>query len=258
MGRVETVTSVQDVERGSLQSGNHNQSQSEMRKFLPSEYHDRFVRNNLLHRPWLDILDQFMDPNSNEYAVNLERRMLDFDITVIHISKSGDVESPIKCPNPIKFKDAISETEQERSGTLIITKGISRDMIDSLGMKYELEPEFFASHLEGTESYRQGLWKSPTVKPPPRAPHLLPSYLRKAAFYTAQYRRPYHIEGGMDELIRLRSSETNTPRGIHVLARDIPDVFAAEKISIYRKSGSNIGKLEGIIISVVLNESLNI
>ena len=90
-----------------------------------------------------------MNPNAEGFAVNPKRRMLHFDINVIHISKSGNIESLIKCLTPTKFTDAISEEEpKERSGTLI-AKDLSRAMINSLGTEYELEPEFFANHLEG-------------------------------------------------------------------------------------------------------------
>jgi DNA-binding transcriptional regulator YiaG len=253
MGELEIMTSANDLEQGWPQSGNHNQLQYEMGNVHRSEYHERFVQDNLQHRPWLDILHQFMNPNAGGFAVNPERRMLHFDIKVIHISKSGNVESIIECLTPTEFKDAISEEErQERSGTLIIAKDLSRAMIDSLGTKYELEPEFFASHLEGTETLRMGAWESPTVRPPPRAPNLLPDYLRKAPFYTVQYRRPYHIKGGIKEVFKLRSSETNISRGAHALSNDLPDIFAFEKISVYKKPGSNIGKLDCLVISIML------
>jgi hypothetical protein len=157
MGGLEIVTSTNDLEQGSPQSGNHNPRQFEMRNLSRSKYHERFVKDNLQHRPWLDILHQFMNPNAGGFAVDLEHRMLHFDIKVIHISKSGNIESLIKCRNPTEFKDAIGEEERrERSGTLIIAKDLSRATIDSLGMEYELEPEFFASHLEGTESFGMG------------------------------------------------------------------------------------------------------
>jgi hypothetical protein len=253
MGGLEIVTGANDLEQGPPQSGNHTQRQYEMRNVPQSEYHERFVEDNLQHRPWLDILHQFMNPNVEGFAVNPKRRMLHFDIKVIHISKSGSIESVIKCLTPTKFKDAISEEERkERSGTLIIAKDLSRAMIDSLGMKYELEPEFFASHLEGTESFGMGTWESPTVRPPARAPNFLPDYLRKAPFYTARYRRPYHIKGGQEEVFKLRSSETNTARGANVFNHDLPDIFVSEKISVYKKPDSNIGKLDCLITSIML------
>lgn len=92
------------------------------------------------------------------------------------------------------------------------------------------------------------------MRPPPRAPHLLSDYLREAPFYTAQYRRPHHISGGLQEVINLRSNETNTARGVHALNNDIPDVFVSERSSVYNKPGSNIGKLDYILVGIILQD----
>jgi hypothetical protein len=56
-----------------------------------------------------------------------------------------------------QFENAISDVDPERIGSLIFAKDLSEQMIDALGMKYDLEPEFFACHLEGTESARMGI-----------------------------------------------------------------------------------------------------
>lgn len=253
MGGLEIVPSTNDLEQGPAQSGNYNQGQHEMWNVPRSEYYERFVKENLQCRPWLESLDQFMNPSALGFAVNPKRRMLHFDIKVIHISKSGSIESITKCLTPTEFKEAISEEEpKERSGTIIIAKDLSQAMINSLGMNYELEPELFASHLEGTEYFRMGIWESPTVRPPARAPNFLPDYLKKASFYTAEYRRPYHMKGGRQEIFKLRSTETNTARGVFVFKYDIPDIFVSEKISVYKKPGSNVGKLDCLITGILL------
>jgi hypothetical protein len=80
------------------------------------------------------------------------------------------------------------------------------------------------------------------MRGPPRTPNLLPDYIRKAPFYTAEYRRPYHIKGGKEQAFKLRVAETTIPRGAQILHDDLPDVFVAEKISVYKKRGSKIGK----------------
>lgn len=253
MGGLDTVTVTNDLEPGSPRRRSHNQHRNEVQNALQSEYHRRFIEDNLQRRPWLDILHQFMSPNAEGFAVNPKRRMLHFDIKVVHISKSGGIESLIKCLTPTDFDHAIRGEEGiERNGTLIIAKDISQAMIDSLGMSYELEPEFFACHLEGTESFSMGHWQSPTVRLPARAPILLPDCLRNAPFYTAQYRRPYHIRGGKEEVLKLRSSVTNTARGAHILSDDSPDIFVSEKISVYHKPDSDIGKLDCLTIGIML------
>jgi len=241
MGGPEIVISTNDLEKGPPPHEKHDQHQDETRNIPPSTYHDGVVEPKLQHRPWLESLHQFMDPNAKGFVVNLRNRMKHFDIKVIHFPKSGKLGSVIKCPTPEDFERAISE-DKERTGTLVIAKGISRAMIEALGTRFELEPEFFANHLAGTELFRMCRLQSPILRAPARAPNLLPDYIRKAPFYTAEYRRPYHIEGGKERIFSLRVAETNTPRGIQIV-HDLPDVFILEKISVYKKKGSNIGKL---------------
>lgn len=241
MGGPETVISTNDVEKGQPLHEKHDRHQDETRNTPLSTYHDGVVELKLQHRPWLESLHQFMDPNAKGIAINLANRMKHFDIKVIHFPKSGKPDSVIKCPTPEDFEQAISE-DRERIGTLVITKGISRAMIEALGTVFELEPEFFANHLAGTELFRMGRQESLGLRAPARAPNLLPDYIRKAPFYTAEYRRPYHIEDGKKGVLKLRDAKTTTPRGAQIAHNDLPDVFVVEKISVYKKRGSNIGK----------------
>jgi hypothetical protein len=245
MGGPEIIISTNDLEKGQPPHEKHDQHQDETRNIPPSTYYDRVVELMLQHRSWLESLHQFMDPNAKGLAINQASRMKHFDIKVIHFPKSGKPDSVIKCPTPDDFERAISE-DKERTGTLVIAKGISRAMIEALGTMFELEPIFFASHLAGTELYRMGYHmgrqESLGLRAPARAPNLLADYIRKAPFYTAEYRRPYHIEGGKKRVFKLRVAETTTPRGAQIVHDDFPEVFVVEKISVYKKRGLNIGK----------------
>ena len=238
MGRPEIVIGTNDLEKGQSPHEKHDQHKDKTQNIPPSTYHDR-VELKLRHRPWLESLHQFMDPNAKGFALNLATRMKHFDIKIVHFPKSGKPDSVIKCSTPEDFEVAVSGDE-ERTGTLVIAKGISRAIIEALGTKYELEPEFFANHLAGTELFRTGRQESPLLRAPARAPNPLPDHLRNAPFYTAEYRRPYHIEGGQERVFTLRVAETTTPRGVQIVHDDLPDVFFFERISVYK--GSNIGK----------------
>lgn len=202
------------------------------------------VTLKLKHRPWLDSLNEFLDPSEKSFAVPLDYRLMAFDVEVMHISESGEVDAPIKCKDAVAFKQAIDRADKERGGTLVIAEDLSRALIDTLSMQYSLEPEFFACHLLGTESFRTGIWESPTEQPLPRAPNFLPDYVRKAPFYTMEFRRPYYFSGGFKELVDLRSKETSTPRPALMIKHDMSDAFAFEKISVYKRRGSNFGTLQ--------------
>jgi hypothetical protein len=236
----EIVSSI-DLEKGPPPHEMLDQHQDETRNILPSTYHDGVVGLKLQHRPWLQSLHQFMDPTAKGFAMDPEMRMGHFDIKVIHFLQSGKFDSIIKCSTPEDFEKAIS-ADKEQTGTLVITKGISRAIIEALGTRFELEPEFFATHLAGTELFWTGNRESPVLLPPAIAPNLLSDYIRKAPFYTAEYRRPYHIEGGQEHVMKLRTTETTTSRGIYIVHPDLPEVFGSEKISVYKKRGSKIGK----------------
>jgi hypothetical protein len=231
-----------DLEKGPLRPEKHNQQQNKTRIVCPSNYHEKIIKPNLRRWPWLESLDQFMDPNAKGFAIDLVNysRMELFDVDVIHFSGYAKPNLVIKCHTPEDLEAAMSE-DKERLGSLVIAKGLSRTMIETLGIKFELEAGFFANHLEGTELYRMG---SRTFDPPARAPKFLPEYFRKAPFYTVEYVRAHPIEGGLQGLLQLRGTKTTTPRGIHLIHRDLPDVFVIEKISVYKKTGSKIGKPE--------------
>jgi hypothetical protein len=241
MGGPEIVLNTNDLEKGPSANENHDHCKDKPRDILPSTYHDGVVKRQLQHRPWLESLHQFMDPNAKCFAVNLAKRMMHFDIKVIHFPKSGKPDSAIRCLTLEEFEAAICD-DKERIGTLVITKGISRAMIEVLGTRFELEPEFFANHLAGTELYRTGRAESPILRPPARTPNLLPDYIRKAPFYAVEYRRPYHIEGGLERVFKLRATQTSTPRGILTVHGDLPDIFFGDKISVYKNKGSDVGK----------------
>ena len=239
----EVVVSTNDLEKGQVRNAKCDQRQDATPDIIPSTYYSGVVELRLQHRPWLESLHQFMDPNAKGFGINLADRMEHFDIKVIHFPKSGKHDPVIKCASAEDFERAMSENK-EQTGTLIIAKGLSRAMIEALGTMFELEPDFFANHLAGTELFRMGYMESPGLRAPARAPSLLPGYLRKAPFYTAEYRRPYHIEGGQQMIFKLRAAATTTTRGVEIVHNDLPEVFFHEKISVYKRSRSNIGKLE--------------
>ena len=78
-----------------------------------------------------------------------------------------------------------------------------------LGSQFYLSPEFFASHLRGTQRFRSG------GAVPPKCPELsiLPSYVQRVPFYYLEIIRPYYFPSGFDDGIRLGHTHTNNPRG---------------------------------------------
>ncbi|TAQ86243.1 hypothetical protein B7494_g5413 [Chlorociboria aeruginascens] len=229
-----------DLEKGPPAHGKHDYHEDDILNLSPSTYYDHVVQLKLQRQPWLESLHQFMDPCATGFAMKLTSRMKHFDIKVINFLKSGLPDPIIHCTTPEEFSVAMG-ADKELTGTLIIAQGLSRTLIETLGTKFSLEPAFFANYLAGTELYREGgRLSSLLLHPPARAPNFLPDYIREAPFYTVEYRRPYHIEGGQESAFKLRSTKTTTTRGIQIIKHNLPDVFWAEKISVYKKN-SNIG-----------------
>jgi hypothetical protein len=106
---------------------------------------------------WLDIPYKFLDTNNKNFAVETQHRLSFFDTEVIHISASGNVDLLIKYKNTAAFKQAFSSIDDERS-TLVIAGDLSQAMIEAIGIQNGLKPEFFASHLIGTEEFRMADW----------------------------------------------------------------------------------------------------
>jgi hypothetical protein len=246
MGGPGVIVSMNDLERGLSQNRNHDQNQHATQDVPPSNYRDQKVKPNLDYQPWLTILDEFLNPDEKNFKVSFDHRIWHFDVDIIHISASGEVGPLINCIDKAEFLKQVSNADNEPRSTLIIAEDISVAMIEALGIKYDLEPEFFACHLLGTEAFRTGGWQSPTVRFPARAPNALYDYVRKAPHYVVEFRRPYRIEGGHKKIEDLRSKETNTPRGAQILhkERGIPDTFIFEKISVYKRKGSKFGRLD--------------
>jgi hypothetical protein len=76
---------VTDLEHGISSHGNHSTSVDVSR----SKY--RRERVELLQRPWLGSLDEFLDPDQKCFAVSEKQQLSFFDIKVIHISKSRNI-----------------------------------------------------------------------------------------------------------------------------------------------------------------------
>ncbi|PMD37100.1 hypothetical protein L207DRAFT_515509 [Hyaloscypha variabilis F] len=238
MGGYENKFIPADLEKGATVN---TKRQDGAETILPSAYYDNVVKARLQDSPWLESLTHFMDPNADGFAMDSlnDHRMKHFDIKVMHFLRSQKPSLAIRCYTLEDFESAMKEEQEKRIGTIIIAKGISHAMIEALGTKFELEPDFFADYLLGTEYYRMGRQFS---QPPDRAPNFLLEYVRKAPFYTAEFRRPLHMEGYTRKMIhQLRISNTTTPRGVTFIHDNLPDVFSAEKISVYKRLGSKIG-----------------
>ena len=167
-------------------------------------YHQR-IKSRRQRQPGLAVLDGFLDA-AIQFLPSSNRRSR-FDVTVIHVLNSGTVYGPTVCSTKADFDQAVGiGAPADRISTVILVEDLSYDVVDHLGITYNMPPEVFAVHLRETEAYRTGVYMSP------QSPdiEMLPSYIAKAPFYSLRLRRYYHFPGGLKEAQKLRSEETNS------------------------------------------------
>jgi hypothetical protein len=213
-----------------------------------SSYRDS-VKLRQKRQPSLEILLNFLDSPNTGFVVPIDGSepsiCIPTDVKVIPIGAGG---GPWHCQTESDLKQYITEAkkDEKRSGTIIIAEDLSPAVINILGEEFAIEPEFFANHLEGSGQYRKVPFKEPTS----RTPRVLPSCYRTAPFFSLNFRRPHSFFGGLAELLQLRALNSRTPRGIHVTDGNgggtvLPTFFALERVSVYKKKGSKIGKGTG-------------
>jgi hypothetical protein len=214
---------------------------SESKELKP--YHAE-IKNRLREMPGLAILDQFMQlkpPQGFEGGV--------FSIDVLHVLKSGELSGLVETyRTPEEFHSAIEKAPPGRIGSFALVSDLSSEMIEALGSRFNLCPEFFALHLRETQCFREGKFRRPTCL----ELDVLPSYFRKAPFYCLEICRSYPFPGGLAEVGKTRASKTNTPRGCYKM-RELLNITVRERVSIYETQTSNgefVGK-GGLCISRV-------
>ena len=119
---------------------------------------------------------------------------------------SGKAQDPQRCSDQKELNRIVDfDAPTNRISTFIFVEDLSYDVIEHLGITYDLPPEFFALHVRETESYRTGVWA------PRRSPDInwLSSYIAGAPFYSFKLRRYYYFPGGIKEVQKLRSTATN-------------------------------------------------
>jgi len=80
-------TRTHDLEPGSPQAPSADRCQYERLNMPPSPCYDNTIKPALLHRPWVENLDQFIEPTTQGFGINQDQRMDNFDVKVIHILK---------------------------------------------------------------------------------------------------------------------------------------------------------------------------
>ena len=79
---------------------------------------------------------------------------------------------------------------QDADGQAIILDYLDPEAVDYLGSRFDLDPQFFQTHMAGCEQHYSGFWARSEYTSAP----CLPSTKRSASFVSFDYRRPYVVQ----------------------------------------------------------------
>jgi hypothetical protein len=119
------------------------------------------------------------------------------------------VNEPIQCYTQEDLEAVVCglKVPDERHSTVVLAEGFSYKMVETLGSRLQLEPEFFASHLHKTQNLCNGEFEEDMVQ----CLEMQPSYYSVAPFYSLLFGRYYHFPGGMEDLYDLRRTVHKYP-----------------------------------------------
>jgi hypothetical protein len=189
-------------------------------------YH-AMISDRLEEMPGLTILDQLMQQRPTNGS---------FNIQILHVLESGELFPPKTlecCSTPEEFHHTFSGAPLNRIGSFVLVDNISAEVVETLGSRFNLRPEFFATYLRETQNFREGRFR------PSKYCELevLPSYYREAPFYSLELCRPYPFPGGLEEIAEMRRS-INNARGFYLM-RGLEGASARERVSVYETKTSD-------------------
>lgn len=121
-------------------------------------------------------------------------------------------------------------------GQAIILNHLNSEAIEGLGQEFSLGPEFFQSHLAGSEQHHTGDWATSDLTAAP----CLRSSRRQANFFTIDYRRTYDVSSPSKMAIfdHARKQRCSLLRSFH-LTKDSDILFHHERFSVAWFTGNS-------------------
>ena len=193
-----------------------------------------YVRSLCPAFPRLQLLADFM---SNEVWIegfhtpnDVEKRMKKVDVTSFDLG----IKSPVaKTFTDFSTLEAHLNSEQEPKATRVLfVEDISRDVIELLGSKFRLEPQFFENHLRGIQRFLAQQWMGDKTL---RLECSLATRLKRN-FFTISFRRPYQFDS-WESLIPLRR-KLNIPR----IGSVVHNLYLRERVSVYSHGDKSTSK----------------
>lgn len=179
----------------------------------------------LNQQPRLKLLADFM---SNGVSIagyhsdeDVRRRLTKVSVTVVNIYGCKSTRNDFT--NYSGLIEHLDTGNSAHTFQLIITEGLSRDIIELLGSRYDLDPRFFENHLRGLNDFLAGKWSGDCTS---RLESSLGELLERP-FHDIPFLRPFEFNGWPSAYSARRL--LNVPR-VGCVARNL---YVKEIVSIY-------------------------
>ena len=139
------------------------------------------AKNNLGENPGLRYLVSFLDNNGMGNSACQDRSKISRNAVVLD-NRNG-TWTRRACSPETQTWEPIGDAD----GQAIIVDYLDTEVIEYLGSRFDLDPEFFQTHLAGCEQHCSGDWTRSDLSSPP----CLRSRRRYGNFVSFDYRRPY-------------------------------------------------------------------
>jgi hypothetical protein len=185
-------------------------------------------------QPQLELLWSFLKDERWGNNACRDRRSLLKDVKVLGHTSAGWVS---EVQNP---ECASLQPVDKADRHAIVLNYLDSHLVAMLGVMFEIDPEFFYSHLAGCEQHFTGEWHPSRLT---AAAPLLSTRLQ-APFFVIDFRRLYACDASDDDLDRLREYDDqriqtcSILRSFHVTSFSTK-IFGHERFSVVR-IGSNI------------------
>lgn len=187
-----------------------------------SAYKDA-VRSRLSQQPQLKYLESFMTDDRSGNTACRDRSKIARSAMVL--DRIGDVWIERSERSTLDFW----KPQPNSNGQAIILNYLDSEAIEGLGQEFSLLPEFFQSHLAGSEQHRSGDWATSDLTAPP----CLRSSRHQGNFFTTDLRRPYDVSSTskLESFNYLRKQRCSLLRSFH-LTKGSDFLFHHERYSV--------------------------
>lgn len=181
------------------------------------------IRSKLRQEPQLKYLESFVTNDRLGNSVCRDRSTIARSVVVL--DRIGNAWIERSNASTLEFWKPVPNA----SGQAIVLNYLDSEAIEGLGQEFSLGPEFFQTHLAGSEQHHTGDWATSDLTAPP----CLRSSRRRANFFTIDFRRTYDVSNLSKMAIfnHARKQRCSLLRSFH-LTKDSEVLFHHERCSV--------------------------